>query len=312
MKFTIYQTSRQGPRQYNQDRVAYSYSKDALLVVLADGMGGHRHGEIAAQLAVKTLTDAFQRNALPILAHPFKFLSDHIRQVHDAIDSYAIANDMFEPPRTTLVAAIVQYDELFCAHVGDSRLYHFREGRLLFRTEDHSKVQMLYRKGLIGKDEISTHPERNKIYNCLGGETPPQVELAQKRPLHDGDTILLCTDGLWSLLDDVEIGEILQNGSVTDTVPVLLDLAESRADANGDNMSAIAFNWRGDKTGRLAVSTATMPLDLTTTIINPPTQNAAAMSDTGESALPDLTDEDIERAIAEIQSAIRKIPRQSV
>jgi serine/threonine protein phosphatase PrpC len=307
MKFTIYQNSLQGPREYNQDRIAYSYSKDAMLVVVADGLGGHRHGEVAAQFAIKMLTEAFQRLALPILADPFKFLTDHIRQVHDAIESHAMAKDMLDTPRTTLVAAIVQHDELYCAHVGDSRLYHIRDGRVIFRTEDHSMVQMLYRKGLIKKEELLTHPERNKIYNCVGGDVLPQVDLASKRALRDGDIIMLCTDGLWSLLETGEIAAILNEGAVTDTVPVLLGVAESRADENGDNMSVIAFNW-GGLPGVQQVSTATMPMDLTTTIMGPLTSgNSEGSTKLGD--VPDLSDEEIEGAIAEIQAAIKKIPK---
>jgi len=307
MKFTIYQNSLQGPREYNQDRIAYSYSKDAMLVVVADGLGGHRHGEVAAQFAIKMLTEAFQRLALPILADPFKFLTDHIRQVHDAIESHAMAKDMLDTPRTTLVAAIVQHDELYCAHVGDSRLYHIRDGRVIFRTEDHSMVQKLYRNGLIKKEELLTHPERNKIYNCVGGDVLPQVDLATKRALRDGDIIMLCTDGLWSLLETGEIAAILNEGAVTDTVPVLLGVAESRADENGDNMSVIAFNW-GGLPGMQQVSTATMPMDLTTTIMGPFTiGNSEGSAKLGD--VPDLSDEEIEGAIAEIQAAIKKIPK---
>lgn len=142
MKFTIFQNSRQGPRQYNQDRLAYSYSKDALLLVVADGMGGHRHGEMAAQLAVSTMTDAFQRLAVPTLSSPAKFLIDHMQQIHDMIDQLTQERELMESPRTTIVAAIVQRGVLYCAHVGDSRLYHFRDGHLLYRTEDHSIVTM--------------------------------------------------------------------------------------------------------------------------------------------------------------------------
>jgi serine/threonine protein phosphatase PrpC len=307
MKFTIYQNSLQGPREYNQDRIAYSYSKDAMLVVVADGLGGHRHGEVAAQFAIKMLTEAFQRLALPILADPFKFLTDHIRQVHDAIESHAMAKDMLDTPRTTLVAAIVQHDELYCAHVGDSRLYHIRDGRVIFRTEDHSMVQKLYRNGLIKKEELLTHPERNKIYNCVGGDVLPQVDLATKRALRDGDIIMLCTDGLWSLMETGEIAAILNEGAVSDTVPVLLGVAESRADENGDNMSVIAFNW-GGLPGVQQVSTATMPMDLTTTIMGPFTiGNSEGSAKLGD--VPDLSDEEIEGAIAEIQAAIKKIPK---
>jgi PPM family protein phosphatase len=308
MKFTIYQNSLQGPRDNNQDRIAYSYSKDAMLVVVADGMGGHRHGEVAAQFCVKMLTEAFQRLALPILSDPFKFLSDHIRQVHDAIESHAIANDMLDMPRTTLVAAIVQHDELYCAHVGDSRLYHIRDGRVIFLTVDHSKVQLLYRKGLIKKEEILTHPERNKVYNCVGGKVLPHVELATKRALWDGDIIMLCSDGLWSLLETEEIASILSEGAVTDSVPALLEIAESRADEHGDNISVIAFNW-GGLPGVQQVSTATMPMDLTTTIMGPLTGENTNTNGAKLSEIPGLSDEEIEGAIAEIQAAIKKIPK---
>jgi serine/threonine protein phosphatase PrpC len=106
MKFTIHQSSRQGARPYNQDRLAYSDSKDALLLVIADGMVGHRHGEIAAQLAVKMLTDAFQLMATPTLADPAQFLSAHIQQVHDALGSFLLENNVIEAPRTTIVAAV--------------------------------------------------------------------------------------------------------------------------------------------------------------------------------------------------------------
>lgn len=307
MKFTIYQSSLQGPRDYNQDRIAYSYSKEALLAVVADGMGGHRHGEVAAQLAVKMLTEAFQRMALPILADPFRFLTEHIRQVHDAIESHTMANDLLDSPRTTLVAAIVQQGILYCVHVGDSRLYHIRDGRVIFCTQDHSKVHMLYRKGLIKREELLTHPERNKVYNCVGGEIPPQVDLAPKMQLRDGDILLLCTDGLWSLVEPEEICKTLSEGPVTDTIPVLLGMAEGRADETGDNMSVVAINW-GGQPGLLQVSTATMPIDHTTTILGPFTsgggEDIAKLGD-----VPDLSDEEIEGAIAEIQAAIKKLPK---
>lgn len=226
MKFTIHQGSRQGPRPYNQDRLAYSYSKDALLIVLADGMGGHRHGEVAAQLAVKTLTDAFQEEAQPKLKNPGGFLRHAIQYVHDAIGAVTVAQDMLEAPRTTIVAAILQDDHLYCAHVGDSRLYHFREGRLKFKTEDHSLVQVLYNRGQLDKDDMLTHPQRHKIYNCLGGDKQPQIALTQTDDLFEGDTLLLCSDGLWSVLDDTEIADMLHSGLVTETVAALLDEAE--------------------------------------------------------------------------------------
>jgi len=302
MKFTIYQNSRQGPRPYNQDRLAYSYSKDSLLLVLADGMGGHRHGEVAAQLAIKTLTDAFQRLAKPLLNSPAKFLTDHIQQVHDMIENVTQSENLVESPRTTIVVAVIQRGYLYCAHVGDSRLYHFRGDHLLYRTEDHSIVQSLYNKGMISREEMATHPYRNKIYNCVGGETPPQIDLSDRIELAEGDTILLCTDGLWGALSDTEIKNVLNKTvDVSEATKTLLDAAESAADKHGDNLSAISVQWGDKQLSHDAVSTQLMPLGETTTIINAVTHQSIDGSDP-----QDLSDDDIENTIAEIQAALMK------
>ena len=309
MKFTIFQNSRQGPRPYNQDRLAYSYSKDALLLVVADGMGGHKNGEIAAQLAVTTMTEAFQRLAVPTLSSPAKFLIENIQQVHDMIDQLTQEREMLESPRTTIVAAVVQRGVLYCAHVGDSRLYHFRDGHLLYRTEDHSIVQSLYNKGMIEKGDMSTHPYRNKVYSCLGGDTPPKIELSDRHELAEGDTILLCTDGVWGAVADDQMRRILNKPLITESVTELLNQAESVSQEQGDNMSAIGLQW-GDKlsTG-LAVSTMTMAMGLTTTIMNPVT-NPNYENDPNTEFNTDLTTDEIEKTIAEIQEALRKTQRK--
>ncbi|MDI1298291.1 protein phosphatase 2C domain-containing protein [Methylotenera sp.] len=307
MKFTIFQNSRQGPRQYNQDRLAYSYSKDALLLVVADGMGGHRHGEIAAQLAVTTMTDAFQRLAVPTLPSPAKFLIDHMQQIHDMIDQLTQERELMEAPRTTIVAAVVQRGVLYCAHVGDSRLYHFRDGHLLYRTEDHSIVQSLYSKGMINKDEMSTHPYRHKVYSCLGGDVPPKIDLSDRQELAEGDTILLCTDGVWGAVTDEQIKRVLNSPSITDGVTTLLDVAENTSQEQGDNMSAIGLQWGDKQSNGLAVSTISMAMGLTTTIMNPTTYPSGQ-----DAALDgDFTDDEIENTIAEIQQALLKSKRIS-
>lgn len=310
MKFTINQGSRQGPRQYNQDKIAYSYSREALLVVLADGMGGHRNGDVAAQIAIKTLTDAFQRLALPALLSPASFLRDTIMLAHQAILDYVVAHNLLDHPRTTIVAAIAQDDALHIAHVGDSRLYHIRDSQVLYRTEDHSKVQLMFRRGLLSLGQMGLHPERNKIYNCLGGDVSPKVEVSPRRELRDGDTVMLCSDGVWSLVGDEKMAEILCDDTVNTSIATLLDLAESRADAKSDNMSAIAFNW-GGIVSRGTVSTATMPLDSVTTILMNPRHPEEESEPEGEPP-PDeveLSEDEIENAIAEIQAALRKVQK---
>lgn len=320
MKFTIFQNSRIGPRAINQDRLAYSYSKDALLMVVADGMGGHQHGEVAAEMAVKVITEAFQRLAMPALSNPTKFLIDHIQQVHDMIEQHTQVNELLESPRTTVVVAIVQFGMLYCAHVGDSRLYHFRDGHLLYRTEDHSMVQSLFSKGMISKEEMLTHPYRHKIYSCLGGEEVPKIELAEKQELLEGDTILLCTDGVWGALSDDQIKQILSGNIISHNLTKLLDEAELAATPEqGDNMTAIGLQWGDKLNSDLAVSTIGMPLGETTTIMIIPPQVNEQGDDTGlenpfsatEDGLlsSEISEDEIERTIAEIHEALIKTNR---
>lgn len=302
MKFTIYQNSRQGQRPYNEDRLAYSYSKDSVLLVLADGMGGHRHGEIAAQLAIETLTDSFQRLAKPSLNNPAKFLTDHIQQVHDMIENVTQTKGLSESPRTTIVVAIIQRGYLYCAHAGDSRLYHFRGNHLLFRTEDHSIVQSMYNRGVISKEDMATHPYKNKIHNCIGGKDAPKIDLSNRIELIEGDTILLCTDGLWGCLNDKEIRSTLyKHHDVTQATDLLMDAAEAAADKNGDNLSAITLQWGDKQASSNAVSTQQMAFGGTTTIINPTTHQS-----TGDNSIDDFSDDDIEKTIAEIQAALAR------
>jgi serine/threonine protein phosphatase PrpC len=303
MKFTIYQASRQGGRKNNQDRVAYSYSREALLMVVADGMGGHMHGEIAAQIAVQTLTEEFQRLAAPRLADPAAFLAETVTRAHYAINDYAVEQDLLEIPHTTCVAAVVQDNTAYWAHVGDSRLYLFSDGSLIARTEDHTAVAQLVRDGIISEEEAGSHPERNKVSNCLGGYVAPQVECGAPIPLHDADTMLLCTDGIWGMISIPEASALLHAYSLEDAVRHLMDHAEFRGGEHGDNLSLVAMTWGEARLpSKDSISTLAMPAGGITTQLNtlsgaPP--SAAAVSD-----------DEIERAIAEIQQAIQKISKK--
>ncbi|MDP1928814.1 MAG: protein phosphatase 2C domain-containing protein [Thiobacillus sp.] len=299
MKFTIYQASRQGGRKNNQDRVAYSYSRDALLMVVADGMGGHMYGEIAAQIAVQTLTDQFQKMAKPRLADPMAFLADATSLAHNAINDYAVEQDLLEIPHTTLVASVVQDGTAYWAHVGDSRLYLFSDGCLIARTEDHTAVAQLVRDGLISEEEAGNHPERNKVSNCLGGYSVPQVECNAPLPLTDGDTMLLCTDGIWGMINIQELSALLHAYTLDDAVRHLMDHAEFRGGEHGDNLSLIAMTWgEARMPSKDSISTLALPDGGVTTQINAyrPVPGSAAVSD-----------DEIERAIAEIQQAIQNI-----
>src|SRR3989475_10464073 len=181
MRFSIFQESRKGGREANQDRTSYAYSRDSLLMVVADGMGGHLHGEVASQIAAQFLTEAFQREAKPMLADPSGFLQKSITAAHFALGDYAKARSLIESPRTTCVACVVQDSTAYWAHVGDSRLYHVRQGRIQAQTRDHSRVQMLVDQGRVREEAVAAHPDRNKIFNCIGASALPQVDRKSTR-----------------------------------------------------------------------------------------------------------------------------------
>lgn len=302
MKFSIYQDSRQGPRKMNQDRVAYAYTRDSLVMVVADGMGGHLHGEVAAQIATQFIGEAFQREATPRLEDPFRFLLNAITNAHHSIIDYANQRNLLETPRTTCVACVVQDGLAHWAHVGDSRLYFVREGRIEHVTKDHSRVQILVDAGRIREEAVPAHPDRNKIFNCLGQMTVPRVDLSRRVALKHGDVILICTDGVWGALTSKLICEELLRADIITAVPKLLDMAEARAGREGDNLSALAMTW-ADELGDEAptwISTVTMDEKEYKSTVQ-------QFHKTTPPAPPGyLSDDEIETAIEEIRNAIRK------
>lgn len=297
MKFTIFQESRIGTRRVNQDRVAYCYSRDALLLVVADGMGGHANGEIAAQVATAFISGLFQREARPHLPDPLFFLSAAIEGAHAAICADAVARGLEEPPRTTCVVCVIQDNIAYWAHVGDSRLYLIRNGKVLAQTRDHSLVQSMVDSGALTAEQARTHSARNRIFSCLGGQQEPQIDFSRKTPVLDGDILILCTDGVWGPLADDLVTRIAHTNVLIST-PRLLDEAERRAEKNCDNLSIIAINWEEDAREELVCSSdmPTMPLDVYT----------LPMDDGRAAANAPLTDTEIEEAIEEIRQSIQQ------
>jgi serine/threonine protein phosphatase PrpC len=302
MRFTIFQDSRQGDRKGNEDRVGYSYSRDVLLMTIADGMGGHIDGEVAAEIAVTEITRRFQQEARNKLRKPSEFLVSAIQSAHRSIVSHAVESNLLECPRTTVVACIVQNGSAYWAHAGDSRLYVLRRGELVAFTQDHSRVQMMIDAGEITAEAAARHPERNKIFSCLGGVVPPQISSGKEFPLQTGDTVMLSTDGFWAQIPGNILGNMLRKQTVVELMPGLLTEAHRRAKGESDNLSVVAMTWENQDDLRVADTASLSDEEFASS------SNTTEMLDTG--APPDdVTDEDIERAISEIQTAIRKGPR---
>ncbi len=300
MRFTIFQESRVGKRRTNQDRVAYSYTRDALLLVLADGMGGHLYGEVAAQISVQFIAQSFQQEARPKVSDPVLFLSRVLSNAHHAILDYAFDKQLSDVPRTTIVACLVQEGVAHWAHAGDSRLYMIRKGKLAAQTRDHSRVQLMLDQGLLDAEAAAVHPGRNRIFSCLGGNHPPQIEFSRGVSLINGDVLAICSDGVWGPLTVETIVGTLADGRVMDAVPKLMNEAETLGGAQCDNMTLIAMTWHDDQQEDIpdTVSTRTMPADANTTQMEGFGRNRRDQED--------LSEDEIERAIREINAAIHK------
>ena len=244
MNFAVYQASHQGGRKYNQDCVAHAYTDKALLLVLADGMGGHSHGELAAQITIKTFMLAFSVEASPELQNPEDFLSRVMRKAHDNIVQFALEQNLLGNPGTTCVAAIIQGGKVYWAHAGDSRAYLLRDNMVAAVTHDHSVVQQWADLGYITAEQMKTHPDRHKITNCLGGEGDLFfVKSEPEMNLQEGDVVLLCSDGLWGPLESQEICSALMVRPLPSAVDDLMDVALFREGARADNTTAVVIRW---------------------------------------------------------------------
>lgn len=293
MKFAHAQATRVGGRANNEDRVGFWQTPGAALMAVADGLGGHLHGEIAAEMAVGLFGAVFRREAQPRLADPAAFLARAMAASHAAILREGQRLDLPETPRTVIVACVVQDGHAWWMHVGDCRLYLIREGRIVSRTRDHTVVQRLIDEGRIREEAIASHPDRNRLLQCLGGYLAPTPDAAEHTRLAKGDVLLLCSDGFWGPLTQRQMLHALLARSLEEAIPELAELAETRGGPLADNVSALAMTWGEEEvepSGPAAESTVVE--DFTATDLD----------------FMRMSDEDIEKAIEEIRAALRRNP----
>jgi len=296
MKFQLAKETRLGARRINQDRVGHWQTSDAALLVVADGLGGHARGEVAAELAVELMGAAFQREAKPKLADPDAFLARAMDEGHAAIMLEGERLRLPETPRTVIVACVLQDGCAYWTHVGDCRLYYFRQGRILHRTRDHTVVQQLIDQGRIREEAAASHPERNRLIQCLGGYQKPRLEAPQRERLAKDDILVLCSDGLWGPLTQRQLLHALLSRKLDEAIPELVQLAETRAGPQCDNVTVLAMRWDEEHVGE-----KTLPL-------TPQYGRATEVRDFTATD-PDfvhMTDEEIEKAIEELKEALRK------
>jgi serine/threonine protein phosphatase PrpC len=301
MRFAVYQISRRGGREKNEDRMGYCYTRDAGLFALADGMGGHPEGDMAAQVALQTMAALFQREAKPGLPDPLRFLHEAIIAGHHQLLHYATARGLVDTPRTTIVACVMQGSAAYWAHCGDSRLYLVRGDKLVARTRDHSysELQETLSKVVPNAERLN----RNVLFTCLGSPGKPMIDTAGPLLLHPGDRVLLCSDGLWGSLADNVITSVLASRPISDAVPELVEQALRQAGPKSDNVTALAVEWESaeDATGQQGISTQAIGDDVFASTIQ-----ASMLSDKDHADADELDEAEIERSIREINEAIQR------
>jgi serine/threonine protein phosphatase PrpC len=251
MKYQIGQATRTGNRKHNEDRLGVRADQDSVILVLADGMGGHAQGELAAETLVTTILDAFNRESKP-LTRPDKFLHRAIKQAHDAVMDEGFKQDPPTTPCTTCVVCIVQDGYAWWAHVGDSRLYLLRDGVIEYHTRDHSHVEDLLRKGEIKESQVENHPMRNYLTQCIGGKINyPEISVSKRTWLNKGDMLLLCSDGLWNGLDESQLSSGLHGDNLDQLSDQLAYLAEQETFPGSDNISLITFRMENPESERV-------------------------------------------------------------
>ena len=258
-------------REKNEDSHAEFVLPDgSLLLIVADGMGGHGHGDLASQMAVRIIGEMFQmtqsEDPRERLRHGFAAANQQIIAEAERIGGQGMG--------TTCVAVYIpaQRGEAWVAHIGDSRIYHVREGKLAWRTTDHTRVQKMVEMGLLAAEQAKDHPDANVVTRALGYSQladgtviEPDVKL-EPLNLQPGDSIVMCSDGLYDDVEDHEIAEAMQGRQAEDAAKFLVQLSNGRS--GHDNITCTVFHWAAE-TG--SFNPVTRPTTIQTAVAPPGT-----------------------------------------
>jgi len=233
----------QGDRQEQQDRVAlvpHPKGGGVAMAVVADGMGGHTGGVLAAQQVIHTARNNLDQFSARTES-PRGMLESSLHEAHMLIKASRFMNE--KDPHSTAVMLLLHPGKASWVHCGDSRLYRFRGDKPSFHTTDHSYVEQLVAKGKITPEQALVHPNRNILITSLGGNETPRIDYGESDDLQAGDSFLLCSDGLWGYFGDAELGGVLAAYSAREASELLINRARTRAHGEGDNVSVVVLKF---------------------------------------------------------------------
>lgn len=229
MFFTYAGYSDIGKRANNEDAHNVLQDNNSLIAVVADGLGGHANGEMASKIAAEYI---------PLNTMGCEFDEDEL--------GYAILSAHKEISKTgssactTVVALWISGSKAIAAHVGDSRIYQFRDGKIIYQSEDHSMVQVAISLGQLPADACRHHKGRNQVYNVLGDENErPKIDIRELDVL-PGDRFLLCSDGFWEqITEEIMLESIFSSHCPEDCLTAMRSLIQNRNHPKQDNNTAI-------------------------------------------------------------------------
>ncbi len=240
MQLEIVSLSKTGGRKVNEDACDYWFGKEFCCCVLSDGLGGHYGGDVASKLAVCHVLDKFRE----IQGCSSQIIETLLHTSNDAIVSEQLQNTELRQMRATAVILAIDTTEKLAVwgHIGDSRLYCFRKGKIIVQTRDHSISQTMVDAGYIKAEEIRTTPNRSKLYAALGNKEQFEAEIVPAVfPVQDDDVFLLCSDGLWEYVEESEMEELLVRSiSAEKWMQLLEEQVLARGHQGQDNYSAMA------------------------------------------------------------------------
>lgn len=237
MDFEIHQITSKAGRKVNEDYASFEINKEGCCCVVADGLGGHCSGEVASSSAVNKILSSYKSKVYDRL----EYLGSYLQEAQKEVLSIQNKELRFKKMRTTLVLLLIEDYKAEWAHIGDSRLYFFRDDKIIFQTKDHSVTQALVNAGEITSEEIRFHEDRNRLLRVLGDWESFKPKIEATIELKSGDKFLLCTDGFWEHILEEEMEKTVCNcDSAKQWLVRMEKLLDSKIEENNDNYTAVA------------------------------------------------------------------------
>lgn len=240
MKLSIDSVSNRGGREYNQDFIAYQESEGSACLVVCDGLGSYSGSEIVSRLASERFVELYSENT-----GEETFTPAGAREITKSVQNYI--NEQKEriagisSSCTTIASVLTNYNNTLLLHIGDTRVYFFKNRKLHFCTHDHSLAQYAADSGEIKQADVRIHKDQNKLTRVLGSGyyIPPDIDIYSE-PLQPGDVFVLCTDGFWEYVYEEDMCTIIEESvTATEALVKMEALVKERADKYNDNYSAI-------------------------------------------------------------------------